>query len=78
MSCNFVISISRILLLKLGWQINAANDIKNHRRRSSRLAAVMFPGTPCIKRKYIAEQNVQVSLPSQGIEFPPLTLISIS
>ena len=37
-----MIIISRILLPKLGWQINVANHIKNQRRRSSRLATVMF------------------------------------
>ena len=43
---------SRILLLKLSWQTNASNCIKNPRRPSSRLAAVMFRGTPfrfCLK-----------------------------
>ena len=34
----FVIIFSRILLLKVGWQINAANDIKNQRRPSIRLS----------------------------------------
>ena len=43
----FVICISRILLLKLGWQINVANYIKKQRRHSSRLPTVMFRGTPC-------------------------------
>jgi len=33
------------LLLKLGGQIIAKNYIKNQRRRSSRLATVMFRGT---------------------------------
>ena len=43
-----MIIISRVLLPKLGWQINVANHIKNQRRRSIRLATVMFRGTPCI------------------------------
>ena len=42
-----------MLLLKKGLQLNAANFIKNQRRRSSRLAAVMFGGTLCLQiRKY--------------------------
>ena len=49
----FVISISKILLPKLGWQINVPNHIKNQRQRSSRLATVMFRGTPCINKKTI-------------------------
>ena len=38
----FVIIVSRNLLLKLGWQINAANYIKNQDD-----IQVMFRGTPC-------------------------------
>ena len=44
----FVITISKILLLKLGCQPNAANFIKNERRLVRLLATVMFRGTPCI------------------------------
>ena len=40
----------RILLLKLGLQINAANYFKYQRRPSSRLATVMFRGTLGIKK----------------------------
>ena len=54
----FVITICRILLLKLGWQTNAANYIKNQRRRSRRLATVMFRGTPCIQ---ITKYNMAVN-----------------
>ena len=45
---NFVIIISRNLLLKLGWQINAANYIKNQDDIQVVLHTVMFRGTPCI------------------------------
>ena len=44
---NFVIIISRNLLLKLGWQINAANYIKNQDDIQVVLHTVMFRGTPC-------------------------------
>ena len=44
---NFVIIISRNLLLKLGWQKNAANYIKNQDDIQVVLHTVMFRGTPC-------------------------------
>ena len=47
---NFVIIISRNLLLNLGWQINAANYIKNQDDIQVVLHTVMFRGTPCISR----------------------------
>ena len=49
----FVIIISIMLLLKLSWRINAANNIKKKRRSSSRLATVMFSGTPCLFKDQI-------------------------
>ena len=53
----------RILLLKLGCQINAANDIKNQRRRLSRLATVMFRGTTCILYPgLILKQNLEADI----------------
>ena len=49
---NFVIIISRNLLLKLCWQINATNYIKNQDDIQVILHTVMFRGTPCtIKTK---------------------------
>ena len=45
---NFVIIISRNSLLKLDWQINAANYIKNQDDIQVVLYTVMFRGTPCI------------------------------
>ena len=45
---NFVIIISRNLVLKLGWQINAANYITNQDDIQVILHTVMFRGTPCM------------------------------
>jgi len=39
--------IIRIILLKLGLRINAADYFKDQRRPSSRLASVILRGTPC-------------------------------
>ena len=53
---------SRILLLKLGLQINAANYSKYQRRPLVSLATIMFRGTPCtfyidICKEYSAERQ---------------------
>ena len=42
-----MIIVSRIIPVKVWWLINTANYYKDQRRRLSRLATVMFCGTPC-------------------------------
>ena len=44
---HFVVIVSRIILLKVGWQLNVTNKFNVQRRLSIRLATVMFRGTPC-------------------------------
>ena len=44
-----MIIVSRILHVKVDRRLNVTNKFKYQRRLSSRLAIVMFRGTPCIK-----------------------------
>ena len=53
---------SKILLLKCDLQINAVNYLKHQRRPSSRLATVMFRGTPCIKVSFLFVTNIFSSM----------------
>ena len=51
----FVIINSRILLLKLGLQINTANYLKDQRRSQLVwLACVMLCGTPCTLKLHLS------------------------
>ena len=42
-----MIIVSRIIHVKVDRRLNVSNKIKYQRRLSSRLAIVMFRGTPC-------------------------------
>ena len=42
-----MIIVSRIIHVKVDRRLNVTNKFKYHRRLSSRLAIVMFRGTPC-------------------------------
>ena len=55
---NFVIIISRNSLLKLDWQINAANYIKNQDDIQVVLHTVMFRGTPCTMKSFVWSVNL--------------------
>ena len=43
-----MIIVSRIIHVKVDRRLNVTNKFKHQRRLSSRLAIVMFRGTPCI------------------------------
>ena len=43
-----MIIVSRIMHVKVDRRLNVTNKLKYQRRLSSRLAIVMFRGTPCI------------------------------
>ena len=43
-----MIVVSRIIYVKVDRRLNVTNKFKYQRRLSSRLAIVMFRGTPCI------------------------------
>ena len=55
---GIVIIISRNLLLKLGWQINAVNYIKNQDDIQVVLHTVMFRGTPCTMKSFVWSVNL--------------------
>ena len=48
-----MIIVSRIIHVKVDRRLNVTNKFKYQRRLSSRLAIVMFRGTPCICRSRI-------------------------
>ena len=43
-----MVIVSRLIHVKVGWQLNVTNKLKNQRWFSSRLATVLFRWTPCI------------------------------
>ena len=45
-----MIIVSRIIHVKVDGRLNVANKFKYQRRLSSRLAIVMFRGTPCSRK----------------------------
>ena len=47
-----MIIVSRIIHVKVDRRLNVTNKFKYQRRLSSRLAIVMFRGTPCISKIY--------------------------
>ena len=49
-----------MLLLKLCWQISAANYIKKQRRRLCRLSTAMLRGTPCIRLREIWGKQLEL------------------
>ena len=48
-----MIIVSRIIQVKVDRRLNVTNKFKYQRRLSSRLAIVMFRGTPCIYIYYL-------------------------
>ena len=49
-----MIIVSRIIHVKVDRRLNVTNKLKYQRRLSSRLAIVMFHGTPCITKSGVA------------------------
>ena len=64
---NFLVIDSRIVDVKVGWRLNVTNKL---RRRSIRLATVMFRGTPCMFDLVITQillQSLQDNLDTLSI-----------
>jgi hypothetical protein len=53
-----MIVVSRIIYVKVDRRLNVTNKFKYQRRLSSRLAIVMFRGTPCILFQQILSLNI--------------------
>ena len=64
-----MIIISRNLLLKLGWQINAANYIKNQDDIQVVLHTVMFRGTPCNFKWHLFKKRNHAQLETEALKF---------
>ena len=74
-----MIIVLRIIHVKVDRRLNVTNKFKYQRRLSSRLAIVMFCGTPCISKylflrrlvyrsKEVLHQNVQATLEKNKIQ----------
>ena len=57
-----MIIVSRIMHVKVDRRLNVTNKFKYQRRLSSRLAIVMFRGTPCIKVSFLFVTNIFSSM----------------
>ena len=57
-----MIIVSRIIHVKVDRRLNVTNKFKYQRRLSSRLAIVMFRGTPCMYKIYKICKTLKVFL----------------
>ena len=60
-----MIITARIIHVKVDRRLNVTNKFKYQRRLSSRLAIVMFRGTPCIKKFKITKPRMLIFLITQ-------------